>query len=181
MKSELNWIFVLMVLTLLVGCREDGDGGSQGYCAVTDGWDAAYVAKEREVVAIVNAHRAAGADCGAEGTFGPAPALTVNEGLECAARVHSKDMSDRGFFEHDTPEGDGPDDRMAAAGVDVRSWGENIAAGSSTAEGAMTQWMNSDGHCANFMNPRFSHIGIGYYPGGEWGNYWTATLMASPQ
>jgi uncharacterized protein YkwD len=37
----------------------------------------------------------------------------------------------------------------------------------------MDQWMGSDGHCANIMNPSFTEIGVGYYPGGQWGHLWT--------
>lgn len=45
--------------------------------------------------------------------------------------------------------------------------GENIAYGSSTAEGVMNMWMNSEGHRANILTARFTSIGIGcvYYEG----------------
>lgn len=45
--------------------------------------------------------------------------------------------------------------------------GENIAYGSTTAEGVMNLWMNSDGHRANILSSRFRTIGIGcvYYEG----------------
>lgn len=45
--------------------------------------------------------------------------------------------------------------------------GENIAYGSSTAEGVMDMWMNSEGHRANILTARFTSIGIGcvYYEG----------------
>ena len=45
--------------------------------------------------------------------------------------------------------------------------GENIAFGSSTAEGVMDMWMNSEGHRANILTARFTSIGIGcvYYEG----------------
>jgi uncharacterized protein YkwD len=178
MKTGCRWLFVLLALLVVAACGEDS--GSDGYCAVTENWNGEYAEKESEMIDLVNGHRAAGADCGGEGMFEPAPALTLLPGLECAARVHSRDMVVREFFDHDNPDGDGPAERMIAAGVELRSWGENIAAGSSTAEAAMAQWMDSDGHCANFMNPNFRYIGIGYYPGGEWGHYWTATLMAGP-
>lgn len=45
--------------------------------------------------------------------------------------------------------------------------GENIAYGSSTAEGVMNMWMNSEGHRTNILTARFTSIGIGcvYYEG----------------
>ena len=40
-------------------------------------------------------------------------------------------------------------------------YGENIAYGSSTAEGVMNQWMNSEGHRANILSKGFPWLGIG--------------------
>jgi uncharacterized protein YkwD len=39
--------------------------------------------------------------------------------------------------------------------------GENIAYGSVTADQMMGMWMNSAGHRANILNPRFTRIGVG--------------------
>lgn len=52
--------------------------------------------------------------------------------------------------------------------ADYLMMGENIAYGSSTAEGVMDQWMNSEGHRANILMGRFTSIGIGcvYFDGG---------------
>ena len=50
----------------------------------------------------------------------------------------------------------------------VQSWGENIAAGSSTAEGAFKQWREDNdkysgqGHRRNMLNPEYSVVGIGH-------------------
>ncbi|MBN2526776.1 MAG: CAP domain-containing protein [Deltaproteobacteria bacterium] len=148
------------------------------YCLPTQGWDEAYAEKELALIALVNEHRAQGAECGSKGSFGPADPLTRHTGLECAARMHSMDMVTRNFFDHDNPDGDGPKVRIEAAGVTSFGWGENIAGGNESPKDTIAQWMASDGHCANFMNPKFTHIGMGYYPGGEWLHYWTATLIS---
>ena len=62
---------------------------------------------------------------------------------------------------------------MAATGVLVhqslapilrcpaRAAGENIAYGTVSADQMMTMWMNSPGHRANILNPRFTRIGVG--------------------
>jgi uncharacterized protein YkwD len=156
-----------------------GTGGtgvpSEPYCAVTENWDPAYAAFEDEIVVLVNQYRAQGANCGGE-EMPPVGPLTMDPNLQCAARVHTKDMADRDFFDHDNPDGDGPSDRMEAAGYDGRGWGENIAAGRDTPEDTMDQWMNSPGHCSNIMAEDFSVIGVGYYPGGEYGHLWTQTF-----
>jgi uncharacterized protein YkwD len=39
--------------------------------------------------------------------------------------------------------------------------GENIAYGNVTADQMMGMWMNSPGHRANILNPRFTRIGVG--------------------
>ena len=158
------------------GGAEAGDTGvpSTGDCDATRGWDAQWAALEDEVLRIVNQHRSAGASCGSEGSFGPAPALVMQSNLRCAARLHSMDMVERNYFAHDNPDGQSPWDRMEEAGyTNWRTVGENIAAGSPGAEGTMDQWMNSPGHCANLMNPDFTEIGVGYYPGGSYGHMWT--------
>ncbi len=54
-----------------------------------------------------------------------------------AARLHSQDMNNRGFFAHTNPDGAGPGERLAAAGFLTRSWGESIAAGYSNPEEAL--------------------------------------------
>ncbi|MDC0717609.1 CAP domain-containing protein [Nannocystis bainbridge] len=149
------------------------------YCEPAKGWDPAWKQLEEDVLALVNQRRAEGANCGAQGNFGPAGPLSMDPALRCAARMHSKDMSDRDFFDHTNPDGEPPWDRMGKAGYGSYSnAGENIAGGSPDAAGTMDQWMNSDGHCANIMNPAFEHIGVGYYPGGQWGHLWTQVFGA---
>lgn len=157
------------------GTGGTGEVPDEEYCAVTEDWDPAYAALEAEIVVIVNRYRAEGANCGGQ-QMPPAGPLTMDPNLQCAARVHTMDMAERDFFDHDNPDGNGPDDRMEAAGYDGRGWGENIAAGNSTAEETMEQWMNSPGHCRNIMNDDFTLIGVGYYPGGEYRHLWTQTF-----
>ena len=43
----------------------------------------------------------------------------------------------------------------------ARGAGENIAYGNVTADQMMVMWMNSPGHRANILNPRFTRIGVG--------------------
>lgn len=145
------------------------------HCAATDNWDPAWVDLEEAVLQAVNEVRAEGATC--DGTsFGPTYALLMDPALNCAARLHSKDMADRNFFGHENPSGEDPWERIDAAGFMGFAGGENIAAGRATAEGTVDQWMASGGHCANIMNPDFQFIGVGYYPGGEYGHLWTQTF-----
>jgi uncharacterized protein YkwD len=175
------------VVSLFVGCGTPPDfsaliRGSAGggpavdagdvppidYCAPATIWLEDSIRFEQRVLTLVNQRRAAGADCGARGVFVPAGPLTMNEALRCAARRHSLDMEQRGFFDHDNPDGEAPDDRIERAGYVWSAWGENIAAGQPTPEIVMQDWMASDGHCANIMNPGFTEIGVGHYVGSKW-------------
>ncbi len=129
---------------------------------------------EEQVLVIVNQRRAMGANCGGT-NYGPAGPLVMNEQLRAAARGHSLDMGTRNFFDHNTPEGTTPFQRIAAAGYTGSPQGENIAAGNATAEATMTQWMNSPGHCQNIMNPQYRSIGVGYanVASSRYRHYWT--------
>jgi uncharacterized protein YkwD len=155
------------------GAPPPADVPDNAYCDEVSAWQPEWVQLEDDVLELVNQFRAQGANCGSEGSFGPAGPLTMNPALRCAARKHSKDMNDRSFFDHTNPSGESPWDRMGKAGYNYSAAGENIAGGSDDAAGTMDQWMGSDGHCANIMSPDFEEIGVGYYPGGQWGTLWT--------
>jgi uncharacterized protein YkwD len=159
------------------GGTDDGgvpvDVPDNAFCTPVGAWQAGWAQLELDILDIMNQRRAEGANCGSEGSFGPAGPLTMQPALRCAARVHSEQMVEEDFFDHTTPWGETPWDRMAAAGYNYSTAGENIAAGNATAAATMQQWMDSDGHCANIMNADFTEIGVGYYPGGGYGHYWT--------
>jgi uncharacterized protein YkwD len=102
----------------------------------------------------------------------------MNGGLRCAARVHSADMAQRGFFDHVNPDGEDPFDRMERTGFRFSLAGENIAAGQRSPEEVMAGWMASPGHCANIMEPGFTHFGVGLYvdANSDLGLFWTQTF-----
>ena len=160
------------------GTASGGDGGvpNNPYCASVSSWDAAMVEFEEEVLVLVNEVRGTGASCGGQ-AFGSASPLTMNPALRCAARVHSKDMSDREFFDHNNPDGEDPFVRMDRAGYTYFTAGENIAAGQTSPEQVMAGWMDSPGHCSNIMNPDFTEIGVGAFEGpGQFRFLWTQTF-----
>lgn len=64
----------------------------------------------------------------------PAPPLAFDPRLIDAARGHSKDMSDRGYFSHTGSDGSTPGQRARAAGFAWTGWAESIAAGYDTPE-----------------------------------------------
>lgn len=166
-----------MAVLAATSCGDD-EVPDIAYCDAVADWDEAAAALEEEVLELVNERRAAGASCGGSGSFAATAPLTMNANLRCAARRHTQDMVDRDYFSHSSPEGSSPADRITEAEYSYSTWGENIAGGSATAAGVMDQWMGSDGHCANIMNPSFSEIGVGYVGGGAYGHTWTQVFAA---
>ena len=152
------------------GTVDPGAGGqpTTAICTSTTGWSGSASTAEAEVLRLTNEARARGANCGVYGRFGPAPALTNHDALRCAARLHSKAMSDSGNFSHTGNNGSSPGDRASAAGFPTRSVAENIFMGPRTAASAVNGWLDSDGHCRNMMNPSHRYLGVG-----QFGQYWT--------
>jgi uncharacterized protein YkwD len=115
---------------------------------------------EDEVVDLVNKQRA---KAGCEPLF-------VDPRLEQAAEEHSKDMAERKYFGHTTPEGLTFRDRIQSAGFGNPQTAENIARGQRDASQVMDSWMASPGHRENILNCDLSRVGVGL---DEDGMYWT--------
>lgn len=96
------------------------------------------------------------------------PALRVDGALTRAAQGHAADMLARNYFDHITPEGLAPWDRIAAVldgEAPFQTMGENIALGYADAPSTCLGWMNSAGHRANILSPSFTAIGVGWASG----------------
>ncbi len=89
--------------------------------------------------------------------------LTLNTQLNAVAQSYSQSMAIDDFFSHTGADGSSMSDRVDATGYQYWTISENIAAGYSTPEVVVDKWMNSPGHRANILNPKFAEIGIGYY------------------
>jgi uncharacterized protein YkwD len=150
-------------------CERDCGGAPVATIASLDesSWDPAWEAFEEEVVALVNDARADGGCCGNEGCFDAAPPLAIDPVLRSAARLHSTDMAERGFFDHDNPDGRTPFDRIREAGWDGCAMGENIAEGYETPAEVVDGWLRSPGHCANIRTELFDSIGVGFVEAAE--------------
>jgi len=130
------------------------------------------------VVALVNEARSQGRRCGSE-RFAAAQPLRISSALTDAAEEHAGDMARKKFFEHRGSDGSEPKDRVQRAGYRHRLTGENIALGPQSAEEAVAGWLDSPGHCANIMEPRFQDIGIGLATGRKRGQvYWVQEFGA---
>lgn len=151
--------------SMLATCMDRCGGRGGPYVSALDQgeWRDAWTAFEDEVLTLTNAARAAGGCCGDEGCFPPSEPLVLDARLRRAARAHARDMGTQEYFDHRSPDGRTPFDRMREAGFQRCAMGENIAAGQPTPQSVMDDWMNSDGHCANILQPSFELLGVGYY------------------
>ncbi|MES1182601.1 MAG: CAP domain-containing protein [Myxococcales bacterium] len=89
---------------------------------------------------------------------GVAP-LVRDDDLRRVAEGHSEDMRDHNFFSHVSPSTGAPQDRLRRSGLLVSIFGENIAS-APTPEDAHRGLMDSPGHRANMLNPKFTNVGI---------------------
>jgi uncharacterized protein YkwD len=81
--------------------------------------------------------------------------------LSSSASAHALDMFARTYFSHQSPEGTYPWDRALAAGYGSGVTGENLTLGPRTAAEAIDEWMRSDSHRRNLLNPKWEHVGHG--------------------
>lgn len=102
--------------------------------------------------------------------------LATNQQLSALARKKSQDMVTNNYFSHTSPTYGSPFDMMKQAGITYNTAGENIA-GAQTTESAHQNLMNSEGHRANILNPKFTEIGIGIASGSIYGNIFTQMFI----
>lgn len=88
--------------------------------------------------------------------------------LSEAARFHSRNMSQQGFFDHTDPQGRQPKDRLLQLfpGLVISTIGENIAYNFASQEEDLAQkiyaqWKNSPGHYRNMISKSYTHLGVG--------------------
>ena len=97
-------------------------------------------------------------------------AVQVSKAGVDSARWHTQDMINQNYFSHTEPDGRSFSTRAASFGYSA--WAENIAAGSSSAEGTFCQWKNSPGHNTNMLQAMHKTVGLGVSYGGSYGIYW---------
>ncbi|HHH19259.1 MAG TPA: PKD domain-containing protein [Campylobacterales bacterium] len=150
--------------------------------------------KQSYLVAI-NQARSVQQNCGSEGLFAATSAVAWSDQLYNAAYEHSHDMAQTNTFDHtgsgtqydwtgvDLGHASSMRDRIDAYGFSWWTIAENIGAGTNvdTPEEIVSNWLGSPGHCANLMNPNFTHIGLAhvYNSAATYKHYWTLDLAQS--
>lgn len=132
---------------------------------------------EQAMVNLINQARSRSRQCGSQ-TYKAAPPISWNQQLKAAAQSHSTDMATHNFFSHTGSDGLSVGSRVKAQDYRWTRVGENIAAGTTTADATITLWLNSAGHCANIMNPAFTEIGAAKAENAtaDYRVYWTLVL-----
>jgi uncharacterized protein YkwD len=174
----MTWKFMLLIALLIIptitfpasqalaqSLEYTGCGGVAAPAVV----NAAY---EQSVIELVNAERAAN---------GNLPPLKRVDPLDWAARYHAIDMQQDRYFEHDTYDRNASGtlvqvctvwQRLSTYYTGASATGENIAAGQTTPNDVMADWMASPGHRANILSTTSWEVGVGYAAGGYYGSYW---------
>ena len=111
--------------------------------------------------------------------------LQVSAALENSSTWMSSDMATKNYVSHTDSLGRDAGPRLVTFNYPYGPWGENIAAGYSTAQSVLNGWEtacdpDASGKCtyahrANMLNPSFKVIGIGraYGASSTYGWYWT--------
>ena len=92
--------------------------------------------------------------------------LRLSPGLSRAALAHTQDMVDKGYFEHNSANGQPFWKRILTyySHTNFNFWsvGENMlwTSGQATSGQSMKLWMASPEHRANILNPAWRQIGI---------------------
>ncbi len=141
-------------------------------------------ADEQEFVDLINGERSRRGLC----------TLTVDPLLVRTARAHSREMCARDYFDHHspTPGLSTPMDRYLSSlkdiGADTPDYllvGENIYYCSVSNDVYNVDYghralMNSPGHRANILEPRFQKIGLGIYRNAK-GEFWVTEMFSRDQ
>jgi uncharacterized protein YkwD len=89
--------------------------------------------------------------------------------LNAAAEDRMRDMEERGYWAHRSPDGRSPFSWLRVHRYFLRTAGENLATGFETTELLTAGWMESRGHRANIMSPDFADCGIAVIDGATTG------------
>lgn len=140
------------------------------------------LAAPAEVLALLNARRAAGAVCGSE-TLPPVPALLWHVAMERAATDHLHDIARRPALTHLGSDGSTVGGRVWRQGYVWGGVGENVAGGYRGAADTLQQWLRSPSHCRTLMGAGYRHVAVvgRHFPGSRLGPYWVMVVARPMQ
>lgn len=107
-------------------------------------------------------------------SYAPCNPVMYHHAVSKAARYHSADMQQKGYFSHTGQDGSSPGDRIKRYFTGFGGAGENIAKGQRTPVTVTTAWLNSDGHRENIFRCSWTHLGMGWVASGP---HWTQNFI----
>lgn len=134
---------------------------------------------EEVALKLVNEVRMQGQQCG--GSYFEAATLVEWSGLiQRAAVEHSQSMASNNYFGHSGNDNSNPGQRLVENGYIWITYGENIAAGTSSTKETIETLLMSSGHCKNIMNPAFTEMALSCAmdSDSDYKLYWTQILAA---
>lgn len=126
----------------------------------------ALTAEEQQMVDMINQERLAA---------GLSPVI-ADLRLTAVGRTKANDMKENNYFSHTSPTYGSPWAMMQMAGLTVRWAGENIS-GNKSVTASMSALMQSPGHRANILDPRFTHVGVGIAYGTAYGTLYVQEFL----
>uniref|UniRef100_UPI004025EE83 CAP domain-containing protein n=1 Tax=Faecalibacterium sp. TaxID=1971605 RepID=UPI004025EE83 len=117
--------------------------------------------KADELLQLVNAERA---------QAGVAPLSMGSSALNAAAQARAKGLTVN--YSYNRPNGSREFTILPEYGVDDVSVGENYWAAAENASDVVAAWNRYDFFKERMLDKDATSVGIGYYEGGEYGNYW---------
>ena len=91
--------------------------------------------------------------------------LTVNPLLNKVAELKARDMAEKGYFSHVSPEGKAPWYWFNQVGYKYEYAGENLAIDFTDSQDVTIAWMNSPTHKANIVKNAYTEMGTGIATG----------------
>jgi len=93
------------------------------------------------------------------------PTLVINPTLNQAAEMKARDMAEKGYFAHTSPEGKNPWYWLEQAGYKYQYAGENLAVNFNDSKDVTEAWMQSPTHRANIVKNKYTEVGTGVATG----------------
>lgn len=150
-----------------------GDRPPEPRCDGIDTWPEDSSSREFAVFGFLNYLRESGFACAGDAAA-MVPHVSMKPQIQCAARLHARDMYENDYLDDINNEGEGPEDRIRRAGyVNFRIASETNVRSRELEElvpyRELDELFRTGGReCRNLVDPNFDSVGIGFF-----GDRWT--------
>ena len=156
MKKPIQILIIFTLLASVLSCSSDENIDE----LVAKKIYVNYLQIDFEILELLNAHRI---------TLGLSQLKMIDE-ASSEAIGHNDYMIDNQEVSHDYF---GQRSTKLKSTLQAKLVGENVAYGFSEAESVVAAWLNSPGHKAQIVNPKYTHIGVSTLTDSDNKNYYT--------